>query len=45
MNILTVPERRRDIMTSFIRDIAALISVTVFVASIGVLTEVVRMLV
>jgi hypothetical protein len=32
-------------MTSVIRDIAALISVTVFVASIGVLTEIVRMLV
>jgi len=45
MNILAVPETKRDTMTSFIRDIAALISVTVFVASIGVLTEVVRMLV
>ena len=32
-------------MTSFIRDIAALISVTALVASIGVLSEVVRMLV
>jgi hypothetical protein len=31
-------------MTSFIREIAALISMTVFVASIGVLTEIVRML-
>ena len=45
MNILAVPETRRDIMSSVIRDIAALISVTTFIASIGVMTEVVRMLV
>lgn len=32
-------------MNTFIRDIAALISVTTFVASIGVLSEVVRQLV
>lgn len=32
-------------MTTFARDIAALISVTAFVASIGVLSEVVRLLV
>ena len=31
-------------MTDFIRDIAALISITAFVASVSVLTEVVRFL-
>jgi hypothetical protein len=31
-------------MTSFIRDVAAIISVTVFVASVGVLSETLRML-
>lgn len=31
-------------MTSFIRDVAAIISVTVFIASVGVLSETVRML-
>ncbi len=31
-------------MTSFIRDIAAIISVTVFIASVGVLSETVRLL-
>jgi hypothetical protein len=31
-------------MTTFIRDIAALIAMTVFIASIGVLSETVRVL-
>jgi hypothetical protein len=31
-------------MTGFVREVAALISVTVFVASIGVLSELVRLL-
>ncbi len=31
-------------MTSFIRDVAAIISVTVFIASVGVLSETVHML-
>ena len=31
-------------MTAFIRDCAALISITIFIASIGVLSEAVRML-
>jgi hypothetical protein len=39
MNILGVPKHWRDIMTGLIRDIAALISITTFIASVGVLTE------
>ena len=34
------PKQWRDIMTGFIREIAALISITSFIASIGVLSEV-----
>jgi hypothetical protein len=45
MNIVAVPETRRDIMNGIIREVAALISVTVFISSIGVLSEVVRMLI
>mgnify|MGYP001225470474 FL=1 len=30
-------------MTSYLRDIAAMISVTVFIASVGVLSEAVRL--
>jgi hypothetical protein len=30
-------------MTSYIRDIAAIISVTVFIASVGVISEAVRL--
>lgn len=42
MNTIGVPKQWRDIMTGFIREIAALISITSFVASIGLLTEVVH---
>lgn len=44
MNILGVPKQRRDVMPSLIRDLAALISITSFVASIGVLSEMLHFL-
>ena len=44
MNIIGVPKQWRDIMTSFFREIAALISITSFVASIGVLSEMMHFL-
>jgi hypothetical protein len=44
MNIIGVPKQWRDIMTGFIREIAALISITSFIASIGVLSEVMHLL-
>jgi hypothetical protein len=43
MNILSFSRERRSTMRVFIHDIAALISLTTFVAAIGVLAEVVRL--